>query len=108
VLQPLQIKAGITAPVLDGDGKPVRDKKGRPMVEAKYTGLHALRHFFAAWSLTRPDDRGLGLSLKELQERLGHATLAMTADTYGHLLPPHDEKERQRMAEAQKAMFDAA
>jgi integrase len=55
--------------------------------------------------LTRSDDGGLGLTLKELQERLGHATMAMTADTYGHLLPPQDEKERQRMAEAQKAMF---
>jgi integrase len=36
--------------------------------------------------LHRREDGGLGLSLKEAQERLGHATLAMTADLYGHLL----------------------
>jgi integrase len=36
-------------------------------------------------------DGGLGLTLKQAQERLGHATLAMTADSYGHLIPVEDD-----------------
>jgi integrase len=105
VLQQVQVKPGVAVPDLDAEGKPKRDKNDKPVMKAKYGGLHSLRHYFAAWWLTRSDDGGLGLTLKELQERLGHATMAMTTDTYGHLLPPRDEKERQRMAEAHKAMF---
>ena len=29
--------------------------------KAKYTGLHALRHFYASWCINRPADGGLGL-----------------------------------------------
>jgi integrase len=34
--------------------------------------FHTLRHTFASWAVMR------GVSLKELQELLGHASLAMT------------------------------
>ena len=34
---------------------------------------------------------GLELPMKMVQERLGHSTLAMTADTYGHLFPTNDD-----------------
>jgi len=90
VLQRAQIAVGIV------------DASGRP----KYTGLHSLRHFFGAWALTRPEDGGLGLTMKELQERLGLATMAMTADTYGHLLPSQDDVTR--LAAAERALFGAA
>jgi integrase len=82
--------AGVTTPVLDSTGKPTRDEEGRPIVEAKYTGLHSLRHYFVSWCLARPPV-GLGLSLKEASERAGHANIAITSDTYGHLLPRDDE-----------------
>jgi integrase len=59
-------------------------------VVGRYTGLHALRHYFVSWCLARPPV-GLGLSLKESSERAGHANIAITADTYGHLLPRDDE-----------------
>ncbi len=42
--------------------------------------FHTLRHTFASWAVMR------GVSLKELQELLGHATLAMTM-RYAHLAP---------------------
>jgi integrase len=29
--------------------------------KAKYTGLHALRHFYASWCINRKEDGGLGL-----------------------------------------------
>ena len=41
--------------------------------KAKYTGLHTLRHFYASWCINRPEDGGLGLPPKNVQERLGHS-----------------------------------
>jgi integrase len=65
----------------------VVDENGEP----KYTGLHALRHFFASWCINRKADGGLELPGKVVQERLGHSTIAMTMDTYGHLFPRSDD-----------------
>jgi integrase len=58
---------------------------------AKYTGLHSLRHFYASWCVNAKADGGLGLSAKAAQSRLGHSTIAMTLDTYGHLFPSGDD-----------------
>jgi integrase len=58
---------------------------------AKYLGLHALRHFYASWCINRRVDGGLELPLKMVQARLGHASIQMTADTYGHLFPRGDD-----------------
>jgi integrase len=89
-LHPVQIAAGVTAPVLAQDGKPVLDN-GRAVIEAKYSGLHALRHFYASWCINRKVDGGLELPAKVVQERLGHASIVMTMDTYGHLFPRNDD-----------------
>jgi integrase len=62
-------------------------------MRAKYSGLHALRHFFCSWCVARKEDGGLGLPLKTVQVRMGHSTLAMTADRYGHLFPSQDDAE---------------
>jgi integrase len=72
---PTQIAAGVVTSV------------GR----AKYTGLHSLRHFYASWCINRRVDGGLELPLKIVQARLGHASVQMTADTYGHLFPRGDD-----------------
>ena len=61
---PLQVAAGI----VDVGGN------------AKY-GLHALRHFFASWVIER------GFTPKRVQDLLGHSSIQMTFDTYGHLFP---------------------
>ena len=58
---------------------------------AKYTGLHSLRHFYASWCINRRVDGGLELPLKLVQARMGHASIQMTADTYGHLFPRGDD-----------------
>jgi integrase len=58
---------------------------------AKYTGLHAFRHFYASWCINRRVDGGLELPLKVVQARLGHASIQMTADRYGHLFPRGDD-----------------
>jgi integrase len=76
-LIPAQLAAGIVR----DDGKP------------KYPGLHALRHFFASWCINRPQDGGLGLPPKNVQERLGHCSITITLDTYGHLFRSDDAQE---------------
>jgi integrase len=65
----------------------VVDSEGEP----KYPGLHALRHFYASWCINRRADGGLELPLKVVQTRMGHASIAMTGDTYGHLFPRSDD-----------------
>jgi integrase len=93
-LIPTMLKAGkdgIVKPELDEDGRPKLDEEGRPIMVAKYTGLHCLRHFFASWCINRKVDGGLELPAKVVQERLGHASIAMTLDVYGHLFPSGDD-----------------
>jgi integrase len=54
-------------------------------VTPKYTGLHSLRHFYASWCINRKADGGLELPPKVVQHRLGHSSIMVTMDTYGHL-----------------------
>jgi integrase len=87
ILMPAQNAAGIVT----GDGEP------------KYPGLHALRHFYASWSINRRKDGGLELPPKMVQARLGHASIVITLDRYGHLFPSHDDGAE--LAEAERAVF---
>ena len=86
-LAPVQIAAGVIT------------KGGK----ARYTGLHSLRHFYASWCINRREDGGLGLPLKLVQHRLGHSTIQMTADVYGHLFPSDDDGAE--LAAAQKVLL---
>jgi len=58
--------------------------------KAKYS-LHSLRHFYASWCINRKADGGLELPLKVVSARLGHASISITADRYGHLFPSTDD-----------------
>jgi len=91
ILWPVQVAAGVAVPKLGKDGEPLVDKDGKSVLKAKYTGLHALRHFYASWCINRKVDGGLELPAKVVQERLGHANIAETLDTYGHLFPRGDD-----------------
>jgi len=82
-LAPTEIAAGVTV------AKPGRD--GTQTVVAKYSGLHSLRHFYASWCINRRADGGLELPPKVVQERLGHSSIMMTMDVYGHLFPRGDD-----------------
>ena len=69
---PLQIAAGVCEQVGEDD-------EGEPILQARY-GFHALRHAAAsAWIKQRID-------LKRLQVWMGHSSIQITLDTYGHLL----------------------
>jgi len=96
---PAQVAAGVTTAMIDGDGKPTLDKDGAPAMTGKYSGLHSLRHFFASWCINRKVDGGLELPPKVVQERLGHSSITMTMDVYGHLFPRGDDLEELALAE---------
>ena len=73
------------APVMAAAG--VVDKHGKP----KYA-LHAFRHFFASWCINRRADGGRELPAKVVQGLLGHGSIVMTLDRYGHLFPRGDDR----------------
>ena len=75
----------VSASIVDEHGK------------ARYS-FHCLRHFFASWMIDA------GTPLKRLQAMLGHSTMAMTSDTYGHLFPD-PEGDQERMAAAEQALL---
>jgi integrase len=52
------------------------------------TRFHDLRHFFASSLIAA------GLHPKEIQVRMGHATIGETMDTYGHLFPNAEDSGR--------------
>lgn len=78
------------APVMLAAG--VVDKAGKP----KYA-LHAFRHFFASWCINPQDRGGRGLSAKVVQGLLGHSSIVMTLDVYGH--PPIRARRRSERAD---------
>jgi integrase len=100
---PLQIAAAVTVQVQDSNGKLVRDGDGKLVLQAKYTGLHSLRHFYASWCINREADGGLELPAKVVQERLGHSSITVTLDTYGHLFPRGDDTAK--LAEAESRLW---
>lgn len=93
-LHPAWVEAGVA--VDTGEVDP----KGKPIMAAKYTGMHCLRHWFASWCINRKEDGGLALPPKLVQERMGHSTIAMTMDVYGHLFPRDDDGSELAAAEA--------
>jgi len=65
------------------------DGKGKP----RY-GFHTLRHFFASWCIDQ------GFPWKRLQAIMGHSTITMTIDTYGHLLGTDGDQDLMAAGEA--------
>jgi integrase len=88
---PIQIAAGVTSrvPVLDEAGRPIINNAGDPVMRetAKY-GLHALRHACASLWI------GGGKNPKAIQTLMGHSTIQMTYDVYGHLFTDAEADHR--------------
>jgi integrase len=61
--------------------------------------LHECRHTFASLLIDA------GTNPKSIQEYMGHATIAVTFDVYGHLMPGNRDEVRERM-DAYLARFD--
>jgi integrase len=83
-------------PVMRGAG--VITKAGKP----KYA-LHAFRHFFASWCINPKERGGRELPPKVVQALLGHSSIVMTLDRYGHLFPRGDD--RAELAAAARALL---
>jgi integrase len=83
---PIQVAAGVMAqkPALDAAGQPTTVSVG------KY-GLHALRHACASLWIEQ------GHNPKQIQTLMGHSSIKVTFDTYGHLFA--DGEADQRAAE---------
>jgi|SRR5438034_3894010 len=83
---PIQIAAGVAAqkPALDTEGQPT-------MVSVGKYGLHALRHACASLWIEQ------GYNPKQIQTLMGHSSIKVTFDTYGHLFV--DSEADQRAAE---------
>lgn len=92
-LHPAWVAAGVT---IETDKI---DQNGKAILAPKYTGLHALRLWFVSWCINRKEDGGLGLPPKNVQERMGHSTVAVTMDLYSHLFPSEDSAEELAAAE---------
>jgi integrase len=81
---PVQIAAGIVTPRLGPDGQPVIGEDGHPVIIAKY-GLHDLRHFFASWLINE-----LRCNPNKVKALVGHSSIKLTYDIYGHLFDDDD------------------
>ena len=76
-LEPAQERAGLTVPRLK-NGKPMRDEEGAPVTKGIFT-LHDFRHACASlWIEQR-------VVPKRVQSWMGHHSIQVTFDTYGHL-----------------------
>jgi integrase len=77
--------------------------------EIKHTGLHCLRHFYASWLINSKKRGGLELPVKEVQKRMGHASVTLTMDVYAKLFEARDrESEQTTMTEAEESLFAVA
>jgi integrase len=65
-------------------------------------GYHLLRHVYASTL------DAAGCSVKEVQERLGHASASTTLDTYSYLWPSSEERTREVANRARAAASSAA
>jgi integrase len=63
--------------------------------------FHALRHFFASAGIEA------GFAPKRLQAILGHASITMTYDVYGHLFP-NPEDDQTKLATIERAVVRSA
>jgi integrase len=88
---PIQVAAGVTAlePALDEAGKPIINNAGEPVMRevGKY-GMHALRHACASLWIES------GKNPNAIQTLMGHSTIQMTYDVYGHLFADGDGDQK--------------
>ncbi|MEL7111892.1 MAG: tyrosine-type recombinase/integrase, partial [Pseudomonadota bacterium] len=66
--------------------------RGRDVERPRYTP-HALRHHYASKLIEKKKDA------KFIQERMGHSSIEITFNTYGHLMKDREEAHRQTAEE---------
>jgi integrase len=97
---PLQVACGVAIEKLGADGKPIADADGKPVMQARY-GFHMLRHAAASLFIAH-----LGWTPKRVQVVMGHSSIRMTYDLYGHLYEDR-EADREAMKKIEAAVAAA-
>lgn len=92
IWNPLQVAAGLYT--IDAEKK---DEDGNPVKRAKYH-FHALRHAAASLLIEQK------LSPKRVQAIMGHSSITVTYDTYGHLFDDA-EADQAAVAEIEARLF---
>jgi integrase len=90
--KPVQLAAGVADPKKDAKGNVLRD--GGPIMEPRYN-FHALRHFHASCLIAD------NANPKEIQAEMGHASIQITFNLYGHLFQD-DEADKRRSERADR------
>lgn len=85
-LAPVMIAAGL----VKDDGRP------------KYA-LHAFRHFFASWCLNAKMHGGRELPMLLVKKWMGHSSIKVTNDIYGHLLS--DDNDHSELTSSARALL---
>jgi len=92
-------------PISEGSGlatvewtNPEKGGKQKKHVFPNYT-FHTLRHFHASMLIAS------GATPKEVQVEMGHSSIQMTFDTYGHLFPEDEAMRAQRAATMEAELF---
>lgn len=87
LMAPVQAKAGLAVPPADGEGE------SQPLY-----GMHAFRHAAASLWIEQ------GLNAKRVQTLMGHHSIQVTFDVYGHLFE-QAEQDRDAAAAIERALF---
>jgi integrase len=69
------------------------ETRSEPAHEIRYLNLYSLRHTMATLLLTA------GVNAKIVSERLGHASIVLTLDTYSHVLPTMQDDATNKLEE---------
>ena len=96
-LTPVMRAAGVVQRTID-------ETTGEETITPKY-GMHSFRHFFASWCINPNSRGGRELPAKVVQQYLGHSSIVITLDVYGHLFP--DNSDHAELATATAALMDA-
>jgi integrase len=97
-LHPVLVAGGMTVPVpvLNEDGTPIINNAGEPVMrDAPRYGMHSLRHACASLWIES------GYNPKQIQKLMGHSSINVTFDVYGHLFA--DDLADQKAAEGVQA-----
>lgn len=90
-LEPILKAAGLMEmrQLTDGARKPVLDAAGMPvLIEAGKYGMHSLRHACASLWIEQ------GHNPKQIQTLMGHSSIKVTYDVYGHLFADADADQK--------------
>jgi integrase len=98
-LTPVMLAAGVVHRTIEVNGEETIET-----LTPKY-GMHSFRHFFASWCINPKSRGGRELPAKVVQQYLGHSSIVITLDVYGHLFP--DNSDHAELATATAALMDS-